>query len=65
MNARETLKINNKNHLEIGGVDCVNLTKTYGTPLYVMDQTYVENMCKIFDKTLKDEYGDGLICYAS
>lgn len=64
MNERQTLKINN-NHLEIGGVDCALLRKQYGTPLYVMDQQYIEDMCAIYSKTLKEEYGDGLICYAS
>lgn len=65
MNQRDTLKINDKNHLEIGGIDALELRNTYGTPLYVMDQDYIENMCKIFDKTLKEEYGEGMICYAS
>ena len=65
MNQRETLKINSANHLEIGGVDCVDLVKTYGTPLYVMDQQYIENMCQIYSETLKTEYGDGMIAYAS
>ncbi len=65
MNQRNTLKINDNNHLEIGGIDCLTLRKSYGTPLYVMDQEYIENMCKIFDKTLKEEYGQGMICYAS
>lgn len=65
MNERQTLKINEKNHLEIGGVDCTLLKEQYGTPLYVMDQQYIEDMCAIYSKTLKEEYGDGLICYAS
>jgi len=65
MNERQTLKINEKNHLEIGGVDCTLLKEQYGTPLYVMDQQYIEDMCTIYSKTLKEEYGDGLICYAS
>jgi len=65
MNQRDTLKANSENHLEIGGVDSLKLRELYGTPLYVMDQDYIENMCKIFDKTLKEEYGDGMICYAS
>ncbi len=65
MNERQTLKINDNNHLEIGGVDCSLLREQYGTPLYVMDQEYIENMCKIYSKTLTEEYGDGLICYAS
>ncbi len=65
MNQRETLKINNTGYLEIGGVDVKQLKAEYGTPLYVIDQTYVENMCKIFSDTLKHEYGEGLIAYAS
>ena len=27
----KALKINSKNHLEIGGCDCVDLVKEYGT----------------------------------
>ncbi len=65
MNERQTLKINDFGHLEIGGVDCQTLKEQYGTPLYVMDQTYIENMCKIYAETLKNEYGDGMIAYAS
>ena len=64
MNERSTLK-NVNGSLQIGGVDCADLVKNYGTPLYVMDQAYVENMCEIYSKTLKEYYGDGLICYAS
>ena len=65
LNARETLKVNNAGHLEIGGVDCCDLKKQFGTPLYVMDQNYIENMCTIYADTLKKEYGDGMIAYAS
>ena len=65
MNQRETLKYNNQGVLEIGGASCVELAKQFGTPLYVMDQDYIEKMCKIFSETLNAEYGDGLITYAS
>ena len=34
----ENLSINEKGNLTIGGVDTVELAKTYGTPLYVMDE---------------------------
>ena len=56
MNERSTLK-NVNGSLEIGGVDCAQLIEKYGTPLYVMDQTYIENMCEIYSKTLR-----GLVC---
>ncbi|MBO7344869.1 MAG: diaminopimelate decarboxylase [Clostridia bacterium] len=65
MNERKTLKINQDGHLEIGGVIARDLAKEYGTPLYVMDQQYIEDMCSIYAKTLQDEYGDGMIAYAS
>ena len=65
MNQRETLNINDFGHLELGGVDVQDLVKTYGTPLYVMDESYIEQMCKVYNDALKGEYGDGLVCYAS
>ena len=64
MNERETLK-NAGGKLEIGGILCEELARDFGTPLYVMDQTYIENMCRIYSDTLKNEYGDGMITYAS
>ncbi len=65
MNQRQTLKINNKGHLEIAGADTVDLAAEFGTPLYVMDKSYIKNMCNVFVKTLAAEYGEGLISYAS
>jgi len=35
---RPHLSANEKGHLEIGGVDAVELASTYGTPLYVTDE---------------------------
>ena len=65
MNQRETLKFNNQGQLEIGGIPATSLAQKYGTPLYVMDISHVEKMCNVFSKTLEEEYGDGLITYAS
>ena len=65
MNGRETLRIDECGRLEIGGIDCVELKSKFGTPLYVMDQAHIENMCNVYSKSLKKYYGDGLICYAS
>ena len=65
MNERKTLKVNDNGCLEIGGISAKDLARQYGTPLYVMDQEYIENMCSIYSETLKNSYGDGLICYAS
>ena len=48
MNQRKTLKINAAGHLEIGGADAVDLAKKFGTPLYVMDEQYIRDMCSAY-----------------
>ncbi|MBQ3597042.1 MAG: diaminopimelate decarboxylase [Clostridia bacterium] len=65
MNQRDTLKVNNEGILEIGGIPADVLVKDYGTPLYVIDQTHVENMCKTFVDALNNNQINGMICYAS
>ncbi len=66
MNTRDTLKINEKGHLEIGGADCVQLANDFGTPLYVLDEAYVRKMMRVYRDTLLREYGEnGLVLYAS
>ena len=66
MNERETLKINNLGHLEIGGADCVELAKQFSTPLYLFDEAYIRKMMRVYRDTLKAQYGEnGLVLYAS
>ena len=66
MNSRETLKINGKGHLEIGGCDAVDLAKDFGTPLYVFDEKYIRDMMRVYRDTIAEEYnGNGLVLYAS
>ncbi len=66
MNERETLKINSKGHLEIGGADSVELANRFGTPLYVFDEAHIRNMMRVYKNTLKTEYGgNGQVLYAS
>lgn len=65
MKQRETLNINDIGHLQIGGCDAVELAKRYGTPLYVMDEAYVRKIAASYADILRNEYGDGLVCYAS
>ena len=55
MNTRDTLKINGKGHLEIGGADCVELAQTFGTPLYVFDEAYIRKMMRVYRDTLRKE----------
>ncbi len=66
MNERETLKINDKGRLEIGGADCVTLAQTFGTPLYVFDEAHIRKMMRVFRDTLCEKYaGNGRVLYAS
>ncbi len=66
MNERETLKINNKGHLELGGADCVELAQKFGTPVYLFDEKHIRNMMSVYRDTLKKYYrGNGMVLYAS
>lgn len=64
MNERKTLNYVD-NVLTISGCNCMELIKTYGTPLYVMDEDYIEKMCKTFVSTMKENYPNGKVLYAS
>ena len=66
MNTRDTLKINANGHLEIGGADCVELAKEFGTPVYLFDEAYIRKMMRIYRDTLARDYeGNGMVLYAS
>lgn len=65
MNYRDTMNVNEKGHLQIGGVDTVDLVKKYGTPLYVMDESYIRQVCRAFRETVENTYGEGGVAYAS
>lgn len=66
MNDRSTLKINQKGHLEIGGMDAVDLADQFGTPLYVFDEDHIRTMMRVYRQTLDKEYGGhGMVLYAS
>ncbi len=65
MNYRDTLFVNQNNHLEIGGVSAVDLVKRYGTPLYVLDEEYVRKVSKSYLGTLNEHYGHGTVAFAS
>ncbi len=63
---RDTLKVNQSGHLEIGGADCVQLAREFGTPLYVYDEAYIRRMMRIYRDTIRKEYdGNGMVLYAS
>ena len=66
MNERDTLKINSKGHLEIGGMDTVDIAKQYGTPIYVFDEKHIRNMMRVYRDVIDEYYdGNGMVLYAS
>ncbi|MEH7387732.1 diaminopimelate decarboxylase [Bacillus sp. JJ1521] len=60
-----TSKVNEKNHLEIGGVDTVELAKQYGTPLYVYDVALIRERARSFRETFKRLNIPAQVAYAS
>lgn len=60
------LTVSAEGHLCIGGADTVQLAKTHGTPLYVMDENMIRENCRGYANVISEEYGGrGLICFAS
>ncbi len=65
MNTRDTLYADNDGQLVIGGCKAGELVKQFGTPLYVMDEKYIRDICKSYYKVLDEKYPDSLVCFAS
>ena len=51
--------------LHLGGVAASALAKEYGTPLYVMEEDVIRRNMRAFRDSMKEFYGEGLVCYAS
>ncbi len=64
MKLQGTMRINDKDHLEIGGCDTVALAKEFGTPLVVIDEEYLNSICENYFTafTAKEK---SLVLYAS
>lgn len=57
--------INTEGHLEIGGIDTVDLAKKYGTPLYVYDVGIIRENSRAFVNTFKKLGVQAQVAYAS
>ncbi|WP_080874327.1 diaminopimelate decarboxylase [Oceanobacillus timonensis] len=57
--------VNTKGHLEIGGVDTIELAEKYGTPLYVYDVEMIRNHARAFVQAFRDAGVTGRVAYAS
>ena len=58
--------INSAGHLTVGGADCIELAEKYGTPLYVMDESYIRKACREYRDIMNYYFGaDSIVAYAS
>ena len=64
MHLTGTMQINDLGHLEIGGIDVVDLASDYGTPLWVIDEQGFRQNCRAFREAFARQ-GDSLVLYAS
>ncbi len=60
-----TREVDNNGHLHIGGCDCVELAKKFGTPLYVFDEATLRSKCQAFRTEFAERYSNTLIIYAA
>ena len=57
--------INDKGHFEVCGHDTVLLAEKYGTPLYVIDEDKVREMCRTYKNAVEKYFDNADILYAS
>lgn len=60
-----TSRINKQSHLEIGGVDTVELASNFGTPLYVYDVALIRQRARGFKETFEKHGIKAQVAYAS
>jgi diaminopimelate decarboxylase len=61
----ETARVNPSNHLEIGGCDTVELTREFGTPLFVMDEETIRGQCRRYIGAFRQLSKDTDVIYAT
>ncbi|PLR84566.1 diaminopimelate decarboxylase [Bacillus canaveralius] len=60
-----TTKVNDKGHLEIGGLDTIELAEKFGTPLYVYDVALIRERARSFKNTFEKLGITAQVAYAS
>ncbi|WP_240377662.1 diaminopimelate decarboxylase [Bacillus piscicola] len=60
-----TSQINEHGHLEIGGMDTVDIVKEYGTPIYVYDVALIRERAEGFKRAFADAGVSYQVAYAS
>jgi diaminopimelate decarboxylase len=61
-----TAKVNNQDHLEIGGCDVTTLVQQFGSPLYILDEETLRIACRQYRQSFQQYYkGESQVLYAS
>lgn len=60
-----TMCVNQDNHLEIGGMDVIEVAKKYQTPLYLMDRAHIEAQLHQFKNAFTSTVFETEVVYAS
>ena len=60
-----TANVNADDHMVLGGCDVTDLVKEYGTPLYILDESTVRDMCRQFLTEFKTRYENTTVLYAA
>lgn len=60
-----TMKIDNEGVLEIGGMSVKDIKKEFGTPLYIIDEEFLRDTCRLFADNFKSENLKTEVIYAS
>ncbi|MDS1030651.1 diaminopimelate decarboxylase [Bacillota bacterium LX-D] len=60
-----TMKINELGHLEIGECDTVELSKRFGTPLIIMDESQIRQTCRKYYHYFTERHQNTEVIYAS
>ncbi len=60
------LDVNAQGHLTLGGLDTVELARTFGTPAYIIDENVIRENCRTYLAAARTHFGpDALPLYAS
>lgn len=60
-----TQRINAKGHLEVGGVDTVDLAERYGTPAYVIDEDGLRARCREYVRAFTSRAPGAIVSFAT
>lgn len=59
-------RVNEHDHLEVGGCDVLDLIKEFGSPLYILDEVTLRTACQQYRQAFEQYYpGEALVMYAS